>query len=664
MTTIRYGLLAAVGLLAAAVQTEDNTLLLIDGSSTNASVIVGVGGTNNLLVVTNRGHLVAQEVVIGYGNGADRNRAVVTGQGAVLEVGELMIGTNGRGNEVVVTNGGRLATRSVVVGLNSDSSVLAISGTESTWSDTGRVSVGPGSTKCRVTVTDGAEADFQSLEVRGGEFNGIEVVGPDAVLRAARLEIGHYSGRHWLAVGKGGSLYVDDLRLGWFSYGIPNELTVADSGSKVVVEGEFSVAAGSRVRIEEGARLITKSAGVFLRDTWIQIAGEGTIWQGESLRSTEQSYQTNGFTVAQGARLSFTNAQGTGSISLGRAGLHLAGGTIEADRIEFALVDPSQIPLISDFTFSRGVVIARDMTIDKGFGEFVVGDGLGAAVLSVRGGVLEVRGRRLVISPGATITGVGVLSAPANPSTNVALPVVNEGVLAPGRPYGVLQCEGSLRNDGRIELELNGVEFGTDHDVIAVSGQVELGGALLLGGGPMFRPHWTNEFVVMRWGSVAGAFTNALPGGRAFVRGGGTVRVHYRPDALVLSDFQKDSDGDGVDDLWATTWFGHTPLSEAERVADSDGDGMSNEAEAVAGTDPTDRERVFRVLGIQSEGGLVRLRFTHVPGKWYRIWRARTPGEWAGVPSPQFTYPAPGEAEWAESASTSGLAEFFRVSVQ
>jgi hypothetical protein len=131
-----------------------------------------------------------------------------------------------------------------------------------------------------------------------------------------------------------------------------------------------------------------------------------------------------------------------------------------------------------------------------------------------------------------------------------------------------------------------------------------------------------------------------------------------------LTDYWHDADRDGIDDLWAQTWFGHSPLSLEERLSDTDGDGMSNAAEAVAGTDPTDPASVFKLVSITPSAEGWRVRFTHVPGKWYRVWRGSGLDTWVEVEASQFGYPAPGIAEWTDASSPDLASRFFRVSVE
>ncbi len=278
--------------------------------------------------------------------------------------------------------------------------------------------------------------------------------------------------------------------------------------------------------------------------------------------------------------------------------------------------------------------------VDRGT---VVADALVVGTQRDRKAVLELSGSGQVICPQVTVAPRSELSG----AGQLIGQLLNRGTVVPAPQGGRLRITGSMQTEGAVRVVWNGRSDPADGPPM-VTGQVSLAGGLSWRAAlPNFRPSWTNEFVVMQWGDVEGAFTNAPPGARLPV-GAGSFRVYYRPDALVLADYREDRDGDGVDDLWAETYFGHSPLSAAQRAADDDGDGMSNAAEAVAGTDPHDAASVFRIVAVIPSADGVRVRFTHAPGKWYRVWRAETMGTWREVEQPQFTYPAGGVSEWVD----------------
>lgn len=131
-------------------------------------------------------------------------------------------------------------------------------------------------------------------------------------------------------------------------------------------------------------------------------------------------------------------------------------------------------------------------------------------------------------------------------------------------------------------------------------------------------------------------------------------------------------DGLGIDDLWARTYFGHSPLTSEEREGDNDQDGLSARAEAVAGTDPSDPASGLRLrLERRMPVGLA-LRFGEVPGKWYRLWVSSDLQGWQELAAPRFTRPAPGVAEWVaevDGLPPDGLSggvprRYYRVSVE
>ncbi|MBN1670817.1 MAG: hypothetical protein JXR37_07285 [Kiritimatiellae bacterium] len=64
-----------------------------------------------------------------------------------------------------------------------------------------------------------------------------------------------------------------------------------------------------------------------------------------------------------------------------------------------------------------------------------------------------------------------------------------------------------------------------------------------------------------------------------------------------------DVDGDSLPDAWEQAVFGSTGVSGPD--ADTDGDGMSDYAEYVAGCDPTDSSRWFAVDAVLSTGGVL-----------------------------------------------------------
>jgi len=76
-----------------------------------------------------------------------------------------------------------------------------------------------------------------------------------------------------------------------------------------------------------------------------------------------------------------------------------------------------------------------------------------------------------------------------------------------------------------------------------------------------------------------------------------------------------DTDGDGLPNDWEQQYFNSTTI--ASPTADSDGDGQSNYAEFVTGTNPLDPNDHLRPMGVGYDGTTVTLTFVTVPLKRY-----------------------------------------------
>jgi hypothetical protein len=143
-----------------------------------------------------------------------------------------------------------------------------------------------------------------------------------------------------------------------------------------------------------------------------------------------------------------------------------------------------------------------------------------------------------------------------------------------------------------------------------------------------------------------------------------TVRLSYRlksgqvspiSDGVTVTTWGADQNGDSVPDEWQTENWGkevNWPLASA----DSDGDGASNLAEFLAGTDPTDSASVLKVEISPREQGLY-LQWRTTPGSYYQLQATSDFAAWTNV----------GPARFAPSTSDSlpvegpGQPKYYRV---
>jgi hypothetical protein len=88
---------------------------------------------------------------------------------------------------------------------------------------------------------------------------------------------------------------------------------------------------------------------------------------------------------------------------------------------------------------------------------------------------------------------------------------------------------------------------------------------------------------------------------------------------------------------WAIIHFGDSNLPQAARTADPDGDGLNNEGEFAAGTDPKDSDSALRIitLTVQSQTLQASVNWESVSGRNYIIEYATNPdGPWGPVTLP------------------------------
>lgn len=185
------------------------------------------------------------------------------------------------------------------------------------------------------------------------------------------------------------------------------------------------------------------------------------------------------------------------------------------------------------------------------------------------GGLLEAD--RLVIGPAATLAGDGRIAAPA----------AIAGTLAPS---GTLTFGSTLAFASGATL-VSRVTSNTQLDTLVVAGAVSGAAQVILV-----------------------QTTGAIPLSQTFIAGGASSDyAGVAPAAsnawaltasgnnLLITDLLGDSQGDGLKDWWRMQHF--SVRTGVDKDADGDHDGMNNEAEYVAGTDPTNSASLLVITG-------------------------------------------------------------------
>jgi hypothetical protein len=202
------------------------------------------------------------------------------------------------------------------------------------------------------------------------------------------------------------------------------------------------------------------------------------------------------------------------------------------------------------------------------------------------------------------------------------------------------------------------------NNVIAGTGPVTLGGALnidLASASSTVGDSWD---LITTTGAVTITPTFTVPG---FTAGSGAVGARvwasgvYRFDeatgVLNVTSLDPDSDDDGLDDAWESTYFGGLAQGASD---DFDGDGTTNLIEYRLGLAPNNGGSAFTVTRDTGSG---QLTWQSVPGLSFRIERSTTLGTWDPLESafPAALSPAT-STSYTDGSAPIGRA-FYRIGI-
>ena len=138
------------------------------------------------------------------------------------------------------------------------------------------------------------------------------------------------------------------------------------------------------------------------------------------------------------------------------------------------------------------------------------------------------------------------------------------------------------------------------------------------------------------------------------------LQQKYAIDGAYVAPADPDADGDGIPDAWEEQYGGTNLFFTG---GDFDGDDLTDDAERVAGTVPTNNTSTFRIAAI-SQGGDRVLLFDGVSGRTYRAeWSTNLLGtNWWHLPGTSVTAVAHGEFSIADT--NEAPRRFYRLSVE
>jgi len=490
------------------------------------NLIVGLEGSGNQLIVTNGGSVKNADAYVGYGDTANSNSVVVTGTNSLWSnTGTLTVGsTNNAGNSVMVADGGKISAAGLTVNsnntfnLNTDGN-LDISGNFNAgqggfnWNNGGHLSVGGD-----LAGIDGLYGTNQLLTIDGGTWT-----------TNTDLTIGLNSSGNYLTIQGGGVVSNVNAYIGFAATANSNNVEVADSSW--INTGDLYVGnAGSHNTLDIMNDAVVSNANAFVGQNvgadsnTVTVTGPNSLWVSTgTLDVGAVGNSGNAVTVTNSGRISvdgLTVAAGN-DFNLDRDGELAVSGIFNAGQAGFNWGDGGHLIVQSNLTGLLSMDDAdQKLTIDGGYmtnsaGEFYIGWNFSNNRVAVTNGALvEMNSIYLGYNQGSDSNVLLVSGTNSMVNTDDALMV--------GRDGGQNRVEiGSM---GRVTNGVSHVGYGrlSTNNSVAVSGE----GAT-----------WINGTLNVGW------YTNSIsPQGDTnwFVNSGNSVTVTngglVQADSLVIQN--------------------------------------------------------------------------------------------------------------------------------
>jgi T5SS/PEP-CTERM-associated repeat protein len=311
--------LASVNSFIGANIGANSNAVLLSGSGSKwaaASLSVGYSGAFNRLVVSNGATAEDITAEIGFDSFSSNNLAVVRDAGSAWNnAGELHVGESGRGNQLVVSNGGFVSAASGEIGTESMNNQVLVMGAGSQWNNTGLLYVGNYGASNRLVVADGGAVRAADSYIGGNASasNNLALVtgAGSSWTNVGGLQVGNYGSGNLLVVTNGGTVFAGAQQIiGNDSGADSNTVIVKDVGSRWLGSNSLDVGrSGSfnRLSVSDGGFVASSGAviGNFSGSEHNEalVSGAGSVWSNRETLFIGKSGSGNRVIVSEGARL-------------------------------------------------------------------------------------------------------------------------------------------------------------------------------------------------------------------------------------------------------------------------------------------------------------------------------------------------------------------------
>jgi len=437
--------------------TGDNNRAVITGTTSqwNCGITFTIGdqGSGNQLVVSNAGTLFVWDSdvdeydgigILGNQSGANDNVARVTGAGSLWTIlGDLTVGLNGTGNQLIVSGGAAVDNGNAKIGDNSANNLVFVTGAGSGWTN-GALSVGNSGSYNQVVVSNSAvlRSTIGLVGNLGGAwYNTARVTGASALwANSGDLYVGSAGSYNQLVVSSGATVRNLTGRVGGQSFADYNTAQVTGAGSLWTNNGDLyigdsgghndlTVSAGAVVRniigrigsqytssfntatVDGSGSLWTNSGDLFVgesgSDSQLTVTGGGTVVAKNLTLGFDTFYSSGNSVTVNGGTLRLTSGAGAGTLDIRRGTLELDSGSVTATTL--LATNGSASPIV----FNGGTLSAGAATVSNSQ-PLVVGGTFSSARYELLGNGLHTFADGLFIANHTTLTNSGGTGASIN----------------------------------------------------------------------------------------------------------------------------------------------------------------------------------------------------------------------------------------------------------
>jgi T5SS/PEP-CTERM-associated repeat protein/autotransporter-associated beta strand protein len=553
-----------------------NNSVLVTGTNSlwtnSGGISVGQSGSGNSLVISNGGTVATSlDGGIGVTNTASNNSMLVTGTGSVwTNSGLFGVGVAGSGNSLVISNGGTVAAPSSAIGAYASSSNnnVLVTGANSLWTSDNEFLVGYEGSGNSLVISNGGAVVASSGAIIGASGtssnNSVLVTGADSLLYGSSgLFFGYGGSDNSLVISDGGTVVTDNSSAIGFSatssnnsvlvtgansrlfnltglavgYEGSGSLTVANGGSVAAIGIEIASAIGSSGTLNIGSFGGSDTAGTIDAPT-IAFAPTITFGLGTGAINFNQSNSTTISAAISGN--GSLNQLGTGTTILSASnsysgGTWISGGTLTAGNL-YAFGTGAVTIGLNTFLDMANYSIANTLTNNGGTilnAGTISGGDFSAGTTDLSGNnstVAEVSGTATVNVSGSGTTISNVAGGTVNvngadttiQSYNGGDVGVDRGLIVAmndGTSSGVISGNGGMTKSSAGTLTLGGVNTYT--------GATTVGSGLLVVNGSIA----SSPVTIQSGGTLSGSGTV----GDTTVQSGGTINPGNSPGTLNIN---------------------------------------------------------------------------------------------------------------------------------